>query len=214
MSEIALRLQNQKRAWAHPGSAHDKVVRVALLALPAGIVVLAASLVLLPLLTGGDVSFVLDKNRVDVARERLRIQSAQYRGQDAKGQAFRLRAGSAVQKSSAEPIVQLNDLSAEIRLPEGPASIEADRGRYDMAREQVAVDGPIHFQTSDGYTLDTRDATIDLKTRTLESGGAVSGKTPMGVFSGNKLTADLEKRTVAIDGNARLRIVPRRAKRQ
>ena len=32
----------------------------------------------------------------------------------------------------------------------------------------------------------------------------------MGVFSGNKMTADLEKRTVTLDGNARLRIDARK----
>ena len=133
---------------------------------------------------------------------------------DRQGQPFRLDAGSAVQQSSAEPIVQLRSLSAEIKLPEGPASIKADQGRYDLEKEQVAVEGPIKFRTSDGYTLDTHDATVDLKTRRMQSGGAVTGTTPMGVFSGNKLTADLERRTVAIDGNARLRIVPGKANRR
>ncbi len=94
-----------------------------------------------PLFTGGDVSFLLDKNRVEVSPERLRIESAEYRGEDAKGRAFRLRAGSAVQKSSAEPIVRLNALSAEIQMPEGPATLKANDGRYDMEKEQVAVDG-------------------------------------------------------------------------
>lgn len=214
MSEVAARLRSQKRFWAHPGSGHDKLVRVSLVVLPIGIGVLAAFLVLAPLVSGGDVSFVLDKNRVDVASERLRLEAADYRGEDAKGQPFRLHAGSAVQKSSAEPIVQLQDLSAEIRLPEGPASLKADHGRYDMDKEQVAVEGPIKFQTSDGYTLDTHDATVDLKTRRMQSGGAVSGKTPMGVFSADQLTADLEKRTVSLDGNARLRIFPNRANRR
>lgn len=214
MSEVAVRIRSQKRSWAHPGSSHDRLVRTALWILPVCIGILSAFLVLAPLMMGGDMSFVLDKNRVDIARERLRIESAVYRGQDAKGQPFRLHAGSAVQQSSAVPIVQLNDLSAEIKLPEGPASITANQGRYDMEKEQVAVEGPIKFQTSDGYTLNTNDATVDLKTRRMQSGGAVTGQTPMGVFSGNKLTADLEKRTVSLDGNARLRIYPKRANRR
>ncbi|MFZ5748901.1 MAG: LPS export ABC transporter periplasmic protein LptC [Pseudomonadota bacterium] len=214
MSEIARRLRSQRRAWAHPGSGHDRVVRIALFGLPAGIGVLAAFLVFSPLYMGGDVSFVLDKNKVDVARERLRIQSALYRGEDAKGQPFELSAGSAVQKSSAEPVVQLNDLSARITLAEGPATLQAQRGRYDMDKDQVAVEGPIQFQTADGYTLETHDATVDLKARKLQSGGRVSGTTPMGTFSGDRLTADLEQRTVALDGNARLRIVPKRANRR
>ena len=182
--------------------------------LPIGIGLLAAFVVFFPLFTRADVSFVLDKNKVAIANERLRVEAAEYRGEDSKGRPFRLNAGSAVQKSSAEPIVQLTALSAEIGLPEGPARLNADHGRYYLQTQQVAVDGPIHFQTTDGYTLDTHDATVDLKTRRMQSGGAVTGKTPMGVFSGNRLTADLETRIVKLDGNARLRISPRRANRR
>ena len=207
-------MRSQRRSWAHPGSSHDRMVRLSLVALPIGIGVLAAFLVTAPLLMGGDVSFVLDKNKVDIAPERLRIESAEYRGADTRGRPFHLHAGSAIQRSSAEPVVQLNDLSAEIRLEEGPASIRADRGHYDLNSQQVAVDGPLRFQTSDGYTLNTHDATVDLKTRRLQSGGAVSGNTPTGTFSANRLSADLERRTVSLDGNARLRIVPQRANRR
>lgn len=214
MSEVAARLRSQKRGWAHPGSSHDRVVRAGLVVLPLGIGVLGAFLVVSPLLMGGNASFVLDKNKVEVARERLRIESAEYRGDDSKGRPFHLHAGSAVQRSSAEQVVKLNDLAAEIRLDDGPASIRAESGQYDMTSQKVAVDGPLKFQTSGGYVLNTHDATVDLKTRRLESGGAVTGNTPMGVFSGNKLTADLENRTVALSGNARLRIVPGRANRR
>jgi len=214
MSEVAARLRSQRRLWAHPGSSHDRIVRLSLVVLPIGIGVLTAFLVTAPLFMGGDVSFVLDKNKVDMASERLRIDAADYRGQDQKGQPFQLHAGSAIQKSSAEPVVQLRDLNAEIRLPEGPASVTADRGRYNMDTERVAVDGPIRFQTSDGYTLNTHDSTVDLKTRVMQSGGAVTGNTPTGTFSADKLTADLEHRTIRLDGNARLRIIPKRANRR
>lgn len=214
MSEVAARLQSQRRAWAHPGSSHDRLVRLLLIVLPIGIAVLGVGLVVAPLMTGAEVSFVLDKNKVDVASERLRVQSAEYRGEDAKGQAFKLNAGSAVQKSSTDAEVQLSDLNAQLGLPEGPATVRADKGRYNLQNDQVAIDGPIAFRTADGYTLDTHDATLDLKTRQLRSGGAVTGRTPTGTFSGDKLTADLEQRTVRVDGNARLRIYPKRANRQ
>jgi lipopolysaccharide export system protein LptC len=215
MSEVALRLQSQRRAWAHPGSSHDTLVKIARYALPAAIGVLTGFLVIMPLFTGGDVSFLLDKNRIDVASERLFIQSAEYRGEDDKGQPFKINAGSAVQKSSADPVVQLNALSAEIGLAEGPATLRANSGRYLMDKKQVQVDGPIAFRTSDGYTLDTNDATVDLNTRQMQSaGGGVTGKTPTGTFSADRLSADLEKRTVTLDGNARLRIYPRGANRR
>lgn len=213
MSQAAVLTRTQRQIWAAPGSRHDRVIALLQILLPIGIGVLAAFLVMAPLFMGGDVSFVLDKNKVEVARERLKIETARYSGEDARGRPFSLTAGSAVQKTSAEPVVQLNTLAAEIRLQDGPAQILADRGRYDMRTERVAIEGPITVTAADGYRLGTRDATVDLKTRTLASGGAVTGNTPLGTFSGDRLTADLEQRTVALKGNARLRIVPRGANR-
>ena len=212
MSDAAVSVRSARQIWASPGSSHDRVVGTLRIVLPLAIGILSAFLVMMPLAGTCDVSFLLDKNKVDVAKERLRIQSATYRGEDGKGQPFRLNAGSAVQKTSAEPIVQLNQLSAEIGLTDGPARLVADRGRYNMDSQQVMVDGPVRFNTTDGYQLDTHDATIDLKSRRLESGGAVTGKVPQGTFSAARLTADLENHIVKLDGNARLRIAPRRTR--
>ena len=212
MSEAAVSVRTARQIWAAPGSSHDRVVGTSRIALPLLIGILSAFLVMMPLAGSGDVSFLLDKNKVEVAKERLRIQSATYRGEDDKGQAFRLNAGSAVQKTSAEPVVQLNQLSAEIGLTDGPATLVADRGHYNLDSQQVMVDGPLRFNASGGYQLDTNDATVDLKTRRLRSGGAVTGTVPQGKFSASRLTADLESHVVRLDGNARLRIVPRRAR--
>lgn len=208
MSEIADRVRTQRQRWAAPGSRHDRFVRAARWMLPSAIGVLSAFLVMAPIYASNEVSFVLDKKKVEVAKERLKIQAAQYRGVDDKGQSFSLDAGSAIQRSSAEPVVQLNKLAAAIRLSDGPATVSADSGRYDMRTEQVKLDGPLDFKSAGGYDLQTHDATIDLQQRTLVSGGAVTGRVPQGNFSANRLRADLENRTVRLEGNARLRIVP------
>ena len=212
MSEIARTVRREQRHWASPGSRHDKLVGTLQIVLPIGIGVLAAFLVTAPLFAGGDVSFVLDKNKVDMASERLKVEAARYRGQDAEGRPFALNAAQAIQKSSAEPVVKLDRLSAEMLLKDGPAKLVANHGRYNLDSQQVAIDGPIKFTAADGYKMDTTDAIVDLKTRKLQSGSAVSGTTPLGTFSGDRLNADLDARTVALKGNARLRIVPRRAK--
>ena len=202
--------RSARQVWAAPGSSHDTLIGALRVALPVAIGVLAAFVVVLPLYAGGDVSFLLDKNKVEVARERLRVQQASYRGEDGRGQPFALTAGSAVQRSATEPVVELDRLSARIGLSDGPATVVAGKGRYDMDSQQVKIDGPLRFDGSGGYRLDTRDATVDLKTRRLTSGGAVTGAVPQGTFSGDRMTADLDRHIVRIDGNARLRIVPRR----
>ena len=212
MSDVARRVRSERQQWAAPGGRHDRIIGVSYWLLPVVIGVLAALLVSAPLTMAGDVSFVLDKNKVDVAHERLKIQAAEYRGQDGKGQPFAIDAGSAVQKSSAEPIVQLNKLAARIQLPDGPASIKADTGHYDMDSERVKIDGPVNVVGPTGYHLATNDATVDLKSRTLQSGGAVTGTVPQGRFSANRLHADLAERTVTLDGNARLHLMPRQTR--
>lgn len=212
MSDLALRERTARQRWAAPGSRHDRIIHISHWLLPVSIGVLAAFLVMAPLTTAGDVSFVLDKNKVEVAKERLKIQKAQYRGADSKGQPFVLNAGSALQKSSAEPVVQIQQLAAQIRMQDGPASITAPSGRYDMESERVNVDGPIAFRGPNNYTLDTNNATVDLKSRRMQSGGAVTGTVAQGNFSADRLDADLEERTVTLRGNARLRVNPRGTK--
>ncbi|MGL4312547.1 MAG: LPS export ABC transporter periplasmic protein LptC [Sphingomonas sp.] len=208
MSDLALRVRSERRLWARPGSNHDGVVKTLRTTLPVLIGVLLAFLVVAPVLVGGDVSFVLDKNKVAIARERMRVEHPVYRGEDDKGQPFAIRAGSAVQKSSAEPIVQLRQLAAQIQLKDGPATLAADRGRYDMDRQRVALDTPVQVRTSNGYKLDTSAATVDLKSRKLTSTGAVTGAVPQGTFSADHMTADLESRVVHLDGDTHLRIRP------
>ncbi|ODU21989.1 MAG: LPS export ABC transporter periplasmic protein LptC [Sphingomonas sp. SCN 67-18] len=209
MSEIADRTRSQRQHWAAPGSSHDRVVRIARVVLPAGIGILAAFLAIAPLTMDGDISFVLAKDKVEMARERMRVTSAVYRGADSKGQPFQLSAGSAVQATSRDPVVKLSDMSARIQLDDGPATLDAGQGRYDMDSERVAVDGPVRFRSADGYQLATSDVTVDMKSRRMASRGAVTGQMPLGDFSANRMNADLAGRTVTLDGRARLRIVQR-----
>lgn len=207
MSEIADRTRSQRQHWAAPGSSHDRVVRIARIILPAGIGILTAFLAIAPLTMNSDISFVLAKDKVEVAKERMRVTSAVYRGADSKGQPFSLRAGSAVQATSRDPVVKLKDMSAQILLADGPATLNAGQGRYDMDSERVAVDGPVQFQSADGYRLATSDVTVDMKSRHMASRGAVTGHMPLGDFSADRMNADLTNRTVTLEGRARLRIV-------
>jgi len=212
MSEIALRARSDRQHWAAPGSAHDRLVAILRIILPALVGVVAALMVFLPLTVGGDVSFVLDKNKVEVAKERLRVDTADYRGLDDKGQPFVVTARSAVQKSADDPHVQINDLTAKLQLTDGPATLQAPSGKLNLNNQQLAVDGPITVNGPDGYQLETRGATVDLKNRSMNGSGGVSGKVPQGVFSADEMSADLDNHIVTLDGRARLRIVPRRAK--
>lgn len=207
MSEAAVRERLRKQGWAAPGGFHDRLMRFLKLALPAGIGMLLAYLALAPLRKGPEISFILDKSKVDFAQERMRVQSARYRGQDNEGRLFTIDASSAVQATSRDPIVDITGMSAAIRLDKGPATIKAEKGRYDMEAEKIDVIGPIMFTAADGYRLQTRDVEVDLNQRQLQSRGRVDGRMPLGRFSADRMTADLPAREVTLDGRARLHIV-------
>lgn len=206
MTQRADQMRNRRQLFAAPGSSHDKMVRFLGMFLPAAIGVLVAFLALAPLLRNTEVSFLLDKNQVDIARERMRVTQAMYRGQDSEGRPFSLEAGSAVQKSSRNPVVEMNDLAARILLKDGPGVLEAGRGNYNMDTEQVSVVGPVQFSSANGYRMATRDVDIDLPKRSMVSRGEVTGRLPTGTFRADRLKANLAERTVTLEGRARLRM--------
>ncbi|WAC22446.1 LPS export ABC transporter periplasmic protein LptC [Blastomonas sp. SL216] len=206
MTQRADQMRNRRQLFAAPGSSHDKMVRFLGMFLPAAIGVLVAFLALAPLLRNTEVSFLLDKNQVDIARERMRVTQALYRGQDSEGRPFSLEAGSAVQKSSRNPVVEMNDLAARILLKDGPGVLEAGRGNYNMDSEQVSIIGPVQFSSANGYRMVTRDVDIDLPKRSMVSRGEVTGRLPTGTFRADRLRANLAERTVTLEGRARLRM--------
>ena len=207
MSEAARHERAVRRHWAEPGSRHDKVVRATKFGLPVAIAGLVALLAIAPFDKRGDVSFILDKNKVDEAQERMRVEAARYTGTDDKGQMFAISADRAIQPTSDQPIVDIEGMRARLDLARGPLSIVALRGRYDLDRQSVSVDGPVRVVGPDGYRLETRDVGIDLKSRQLASRGPVTGAMRLGRFEAGRLSADLGTREVRLTGGARLKIV-------
>ena len=207
MSEAAFRERAGKQRWAVPGGSHDRLVRFAKVALPSAVGVLFAFLAVAPLDREGDVSFILDKNQVENAPERMRVESARYVGEDNQGQKFEILAQTAVQRSSDEPIVDIHGMRARLGLAQGPLTIVADRARYNLDEQKVAVRGPVRVAGPDGYRLLTSDVIVDLKRRQVRSEGAVTGAMRLGQFSAGHLRADLDERRVVLDGGARLKIV-------
>ena len=206
MANGATRQRSDSQRWAQPGSAHDRLVKWTKIALPSAVGVLVVVLALAPLDKKGDVSFILDKKKVQSAPERMRVDEARYTGTDDKGQQFTMTAGRAVQRSSDTPLVDINDMYAKLNLEQGPLVLAAGQARYNLDTQQVDVLGPINAQGADGWLLRTEDVTVDLKHRQLASHGPAVGQMRLGQFRANQIRADLGTHTVVLDGGARLKI--------
>jgi lipopolysaccharide export system protein LptC len=210
MSQQADQIRDRRRAFATPGGSLDKVVRLLAIVLPALVGAVAATMLNAPLSPRGEVSFLLDRNKVATAEDRLRVDNAMYRGQDNRGRPFSLSAGEAVQASASVPVVRMDDLTARMLLRDGPAVLMAPAGRYDIDNQLVMIDGVVSFAAADGYRMTARNVAIDLPGRSLRGNGRVEGAVPAGRFSADSLHADLDERTIALAGHARLTMVPGR----
>ena len=110
MSDAAVRERAVKQRWAVPGSAHDRIVRWSKIILPSAVGALIAILALAPLDKEGDVSFILDKKKVENAPERMRVETARYVGANNKSQIYSIAAQSAFQRTSDVPIVDIEGM--------------------------------------------------------------------------------------------------------
>lgn len=200
MSEAATQERVRKQGWAAPGGSHDLLVRVFKIGLPAGIGVLLAYLALTPLAKGPDVSFVLDRNKVEVTKDRFRVDNARYRGQDAKQRPFLLSAQSAAQASGGSSVVSIQNIQAQIRLDTGLGTVTAPRARYDIEAQKVAMDGPVRFRDAQGYRLTAGASLLDLKTQILTSGAPATLLAPDGRrVETRSATVDLNTRRITSD---------------
>lgn len=236
MSVLADQQRTQRQIWASPAGRHDRMIAALRFLLPVSIGILFALLAFTPFSGNSEISFLLDKSKVNMATERLRVSEALYRGEDDKGRPFSLRAGSAVQKSSAEPIIRMTDLDGRILLDEGPASVLAANGAYDLSNETVRVVGPLSVKSGEGYSIVAIDVVLGLKDQVMRSAGqltfndgkgfnlvagnvaanlrtrqvtsdnGVSGRTNIGTFSADTMSANLNTRVVTLNGNAHLHI--------
>ena len=207
VAETAVSRTPTANRWAKPGSTHDRLIRWSKIALPSAVGALIAILAVAPLGKKSDVSFILDKKKVENAPERMRVEQARYVGTDDKGQQFTMVANRAIQPSSDVPVVAIAGMLARLNLQQGPLLIAANRGRYNLDTQKVMVDGPVKVAGGGGYRLATRDVTVDLKQRQLASAGPVAGAMRLGRFQAGQLHADLGDRTVVLDHGARLKIV-------
>ena len=200
--------RHRRRAFAAPGGSLDRIVRLLAIGLPALVGVIAALMIITPLSPRGEISFILDRQKVALAEDRLRVDNAVYRGEDNRGRPFSLSAGEAVQRTVTEPVVRMRDLVARILLSQGPARLETESARYDFDADTVEVDSRVIFEAADGYRMTASGVDIDLKEQVLVGTGGVQGAIPAGTFSANTIRADLDERRLTLIGDARLRMVP------
>ena len=204
-------LTRRQRA-ALPGGRHDAVVGVLKWLLPLLAIGVLATIIAWPLAKAQEFSFLLAKDKVAMATDRMRVDNAVYRGETMAGEAFKITALSAVQRSSAVPIVELSQLTARLAMTDGPAVVTAPRGRYFLNTDKLQITGPVTLKSTSGYSLDSATVDIDMGSREVTTDQSVSGTLPIGTFRAGNLSADIQGDSMVLGGGVHLRINGRAGK--
>ncbi len=200
MSQLADLEQSKRQAFAAPGGSFDRLIGVLRVALPAGVGALAAIMMISPATERNEFSFLLDRNTVEKSNERLKVESALYRGQDKDGYPFTLRGESAIQKTSAVEVIELSGLLASFALNGKPAEVSAQRGAFDMRANIVRISGPMQFSSDSGYALTANDVSLNMDTKTISSNGRIDGSDAKGALSAGSATGDWRAQTFGLSG--------------
>lgn len=208
MSDADLSASSTRRHAAAPGGAWDAVVTLAKLGLPAAAIALLALIIAWPLTSAREFSFLLAKDKVAMSKERLRTDTAVYRGKTTAGDPFVVRAAGAVQRSSTVPVIELAALRADVGLADGPAQVTAPGGRYEIDHDLLVVRGPVRMTSANGYAINGDEIRVSLLDRTVATRRPVTGTVPLGTFRANALDADIGGKRVRLGGGTHLHIVP------
>ncbi len=197
-----------RRRAALPGGGWDRMVVIAKIGLPAAAAALLVTLVVWPLTSAREFSFLLVKDKVAVSRERLRTDTAVYRGETTAGEPFVIHAAGAVQRSSAVPVIELKALTANVRLASGPAEIAAPGGRYEIDHDLLVVRGPAQLRSANGYSLNGDEIRVSLLDHSVATDRPVSGTVPLGTFRAGAMRGDIDGKTLRLSGGTHVHIIP------
>ncbi|MEL6197902.1 MAG: LPS export ABC transporter periplasmic protein LptC [Pseudomonadota bacterium] len=200
--------QRQRRA-----ARYSRFVRTAKIALPAGAVLVLASI----FLSGNDRGGIEDMlSPEELARlgAGLRLNQPRFAGTTSTGEPFVLTAEAALPDGPLAREIGFEAPRGRVTLSDGTIiEAEAEAGHMHRDNEHLDFDGRVLITTSDGYRFETRSLSIDLETKGALAPGAVRGEGPQGTLEAGRLTIldgedGLGSARFFFDGGVRLLFTP------
>ncbi|MCD8496900.1 MAG: LPS export ABC transporter periplasmic protein LptC [Alphaproteobacteria bacterium] len=164
--------------------AYSKLVRWLRLVLP-----LVAVIIVVMLFTWS----MLDRNTVvaeksddgDMNQASNELVSARFESRDSSGRPYVITAERAVQgrpeQGQDDKTIYLDGPHGEMTLESGEKiEVKAANGAYQQEREELNLNGGVHFGTTDGYRANTEEVFVHLKNSQAQSSSVLEGEGPAG----------------------------------
>ena len=130
-------------------------------------------------------------------------------GFDKQNRRYKVSAVQAVQSITSPSQIRLNDISAEVTLPEqGSATITAGGGDYDNSKSILKLIGGISVDSSLGYKVSMKNAEIDLQAGSLVSKNPVTVRYQDSEITGNTMTVSDGGKVIVLEGRVQSSLMP------
>lgn len=210
-------LSFEQRTTGEAAKARSRLVRRMRLILPASGVVLVAVLLFNTRSNENPDAFLDDFKDFNASPEELRVASPRFDGIDDKGDPFEITAASAKQRPESPDFIELENPSARQGANDRTTVVVAQKGLYDRDKNVLDLSDGVELEhefADEKYLLKLPAATVSIDEAKVESNGAVSGEGSDGAnLEADHMTAYRTDSRVVFEGNVRMRIYPKSAKK-
>jgi lipopolysaccharide export system protein LptC len=184
---------------------YSRMVGVLKYALPVAALMIVALVVLWPELHPAQVDISSPAERAEAASGE--IQNRRYSGVDEAARPYTVWATLA--KQVQDQMFDLNRPKGELKLPSGLLmTLDAQAGKLDRSTKSVHLSGNVTLRRSDGTTLVTDAADIDLAGKGARSSTPVTAEGPFGTLSAGGFKVEQQGDVIIFTGPTRLLLKP------
>ncbi len=143
-------------------------------------------------------------------KDGLRMLSPSFSGRTEDGEPYKVRAKWALPNGPKPSRITLDQITATITMKDGrEAILTSQKGVFFPLRERLRLTEGVFARTSDGYTVETIAALVNVKDKTLQTDGEIIARGPRGTIRADSFEAmDAASRIVIFRGNVRVMFVP------
>jgi lipopolysaccharide export system protein LptC len=190
---------------------HSRFVRLLRMAIPAGILVVAAIIVVATFFNPFRLiaAFPIDPGKISLSGTKIVMELPRLNGFTADSRPYELTARAAAQDITKLEILELKDISAHVELKDGQrVTIKSINGVYDTKGELLKLNDHIVLNSSSGYEGHLSEATVNVGSGHIVSESPVEVKLPDGLLNANRLEVMDNGAVILFGGGVEMTLTP------
>jgi lipopolysaccharide export system protein LptC len=190
---------------------HSRFVRFLRLAIPVGILLVAAVIVVATFFNPFRLiaAFPIDPGKISLSGTKIVMELPRLNGFTSDSRPYELTARAAAQDITKPDILELKDINALVELKDGQhVTIKSINGIYDTKGELLKLNDHIVLTSSSGYEGYLSEATVNVTTGYIVSEHPVEVKLLNGWLNSNRLEVMENGDLIRFGGGVELNLTP------